>query len=49
MAVDYIHRLTEVTAAHAGRRIKPTKDAVPADAPTTPKRGKGATRGRIEV
>jgi membrane protein len=41
--------LTEVTAAHAGRRIKPTKDAVPANTPSTPKREKGATRRRVEV
>jgi membrane protein len=41
--------LTEVTAAQAGRRIKPTRDAMPADVPTPPRREKGATRERVEV
>ena len=41
--------LTEVTAAQAGRRIKPTRDAIPADVPTPPRREKGASRERVEV
>ena len=42
--------LTEVTAAHAGRRIRPTEDAIPADVPTAPKHEKAVTRAdRIEV
>ena len=42
--------LTEVTAQHAGRGIRPDEDAVREDAPTEPKREKGVMRGeRLEI
>lgn len=42
--------VTEVTAEHAGRRIKPAKDAVLANAPTEPKREKAVGRAeRVKI